>query len=319
VLRIASPDDFEAVIGIAAGADPSPIDADRFRADLALASYRAEWTWLDEEEGRIRALAVWWALPGAAQPASLDLLWAASDLRDPAGVVGRLLVSAVDRFRTAGLAQVPDVHLDLPADRADLDETRAAVAWRRAACAAVGLTDWNERRQQEWTAATPVPRDSGRLTYAPGDDAAFLDAFARAAVGSLDVLTLRTVAALGPAGQAQDDLEFYLGLPGDRSLWRLAHDGDGRLVGFAVPSRTAYDASVSYLGVLPEHRGKGFVDDLLAEITRLHAEAGAERITGTTDSTNAPMLAAFARAGYTAGAVRLVGSCTPEPAAVDAR
>jgi ribosomal protein S18 acetylase RimI-like enzyme len=78
------------------------------------------------------------------------------------------------------------------------------------------------------------------------------------------------------------------------------------LVGFAIPSRSAYHPSVSYLGVLPRFRGRGFVDDLLAEITHIHAEAGAERITGTTDTTNAPMAAAFGRAGYRNTACRIV-------------
>ena len=57
-----------------------------------------------------------------------------------------------------------------------------------------------------------------------------------------------------------------------------------------IPSRSADNASVSYLGVVPTHRGHG--DDLLAEITRQHADNGAPQITGTTDTTNAPMAAA---------------------------
>ncbi|WP_460868502.1 GNAT family N-acetyltransferase [Rhodococcus aerolatus] len=86
----------------------------------------------------------------------------------------------------------------------------------------------------------------------------------------------------------------------------MARDADGALVGLVVPSRSAYDASVSYLGVVPERRGRGHVDELLAEITRQHASQGAERITGTTDTTNAPMAAAFDRGGYALTGVRVV-------------
>jgi hypothetical protein len=53
------------------------------------------------------------------------------------------------------------------------------------------------------------------------------------------------------------------------------------------------------------------VDDLLAEITHMHAGAGAQRITGTTDTTNAPMAAAVLRGGYTITKLRIVISAPP--------
>lgn len=77
-------------------------------------------------------------------------------------------------------------------------------------------------------------------------------------------------------------------------------------MGFIVPSATPYDRNVGYLGVLPSRRGQGLVDDLLGEVTRIHAAAGAERITATTDMTNLPMAAAFGRAGYQVTEIRLV-------------
>jgi hypothetical protein len=80
---------------------------------------------------------------------------------------------------------------------------------------------------------------------------------------------------------------------------------------------------------LPEHRGHGHSDDLLAEITHVLAELiqrdelrangirangirangiGADRIRADTDLTNKPMAAAFERAGYRNFAVRMVAS-----------
>ena len=64
------------------------------------------------------------------------------------------------------------------------------------------------------------------------------------------------------------------------------------------------------VGVVPTHRGHGYVDDLLAEITRQHADHGAPRITGTTDTTNAHMVVAFTRGGYTCTGLRMVLSAT---------
>jgi RimJ/RimL family protein N-acetyltransferase len=63
---------------------------------------------------------------------------------------------------------------------------------------------------------------------------------------------------------------------------------------------------VSYLGVLSQHRGQGYVDDLLSEITHMHAERGEPKITGTTDRGNAPMAAAFLRCGYAVTKPRIV-------------
>jgi RimJ/RimL family protein N-acetyltransferase len=138
--------------------------------------------------------------------------------------------------------------------------------------------------------------------------------FARVTQGSLDASTARTVARLGVEGAAKEDLEIYTTMPGDRSWWRLAYDGAGELVGFALPSANNGGPVVGYLGVLPEHRGHGYSDDLLAEITRQLAgvierdEAKARHIRADTDLGNQPMAAAFERAGYRNFAVRLVAS-----------
>lgn len=105
---------------------------------------------------------------------------------------------------------------------------------------------------------------------------------------------------------ADDDLAFYLSLPGEREAWRVAELQDGTPVGFIVPTRTAYDASISYLGVLPEHRGLGYVHDLLAEMVHVHHGDAQARIVGTTDAANTPMRAAFERAGFSLTRARIV-------------
>jgi RimJ/RimL family protein N-acetyltransferase len=94
---------------------------------------------------------------------------------------------------------------------------------------------------------------------------------------------------------------------GDRAWWRVAEQAGGQPVGFGVPSRNSEVPVVGYLGVLPEHRGHGYVDDIVAEITRILAEeAGADIIHADTDLANRPMAAAFERAGYRNFARRVV-------------
>jgi RimJ/RimL family protein N-acetyltransferase len=80
--------------------------------------------------------------------------------------------------------------------------------------------------------------------------------------------------------------------------WRVAALPDGDPVGFVIPAHNGYNAIIAYIGVLPAHRGRGHVDEILAEGTRLLAAERVPRIRASTDVGNRPMAAAFARAGY---------------------
>lgn len=91
----------------------------------------------------------------------------------------------------------------------------------------------------------------------------------------------------------------------------LGYRIDGTLAALAIPSATPYHRNVGYLGVVPQARGLGLVDEVLDEITRVHVLSGAEVITATTDATNAPMAAAFERAGYRRTETRLVLEAAP--------
>jgi ribosomal protein S18 acetylase RimI-like enzyme len=288
------------------------IDAERFRRELEQRQYRLEWSWLHEVDSRLVARALWWGPPQATHPISLDCLWTHPSVADPTALAGQLVAAGHVALRAAGMARLPDMNITLAPGWQSDERARAAVAWRSAATAAAGLTETIERLSYAWTRGMPLPTRSTRLTFRPGDDAAFLDVFAEVAQGSLDLLTRRNVAAMGTVAQAAEDLEFYCSLPGERHLWRLAYDRRDRRVGFIIPSRSAYDASVSYLGVSPQHRGQGYVHDLLTEVTHVHAQRGEPRITGTTDTTNAPMAAAFLRCGYAITKSRIVISAAPD-------
>lgn len=305
MIRPISASDIDAITACRASDHVSVVAADRFKDDLARHQYRLAWTWIAEQEGELRARALWWGPPDAEHPVSLDCVWVDPQVADPAELAAALLSAAHEAVLGAG-ADPPDYQIEYPTIRRDEPSTAAGIEWRLRAAARVGLTEVLERVAFERTAASPPVIRSGRLELRPADDDAFLAAFARVAQGSLDTLTRRNLEQMGPEAQAQDDLDFYTDLPGDRSAWRLAHDRDGQLVGLAIPSRTAYDASVSYLGVVPEARGRGYVDDLLAEITLAHE--GAPRITGMTDATNQPMIDAFLRADYVTTTTRLVVS-----------
>ncbi|WP_250035007.1 GNAT family N-acetyltransferase [Paractinoplanes maris] len=268
---------------------------ERFVAYLRDGGYRREWTWLAFDGDTPAGLAVWWGFPDGERPLALDCLWAAPAVTDPVPMWAALI------------RQVPppvEYHLfTLPAHRDDPE-----IAVRLAAAAEAGLTTVTERFRYEWTSARPRPRRSARLTFAPASDEAFVDAFEQISAGSLDVATRAGVARIGARAQAVEDVEDYKSMRGPRDWWRLAYDRAGALVGCALPSANDGGPVVGYVGVLPSHRGHGYADDLLAEITWILAVTGATTIRADTDSTNAPMVASFERLGYERFALRVVAS-----------
>jgi RimJ/RimL family protein N-acetyltransferase len=285
-------------------------DPDRLRSFLADGHYRHERVWIAEQDGEILARAVWWGFPDGDRPLALDCLWVHPSVEDRVTLAAELLRHAHDAFGDA-----PAYHVFVPTGWREHPAVTAAVDWRWEAGRRAGLTDELERLRYAWTPDVPVPEPSGRLTFrAEPDDEAFVEVFRRVAEDSLDHHTRQALLTKDAEAQAREDLADYLSMPGDRSWWRLAHTPDGDLAGFALPSANNAGPVVGYLGVLPEQRGHGYVDDLLGEITRCHAERGAQRIAADTDSTNLPMARAFERAGYRLFAVRLVLSADPATA-----
>ncbi|MGL5816160.1 MAG: GNAT family N-acetyltransferase [Phycicoccus sp.] len=278
------------------------VDTDSLRKEVAAGRLRPEWSWFAVDGSRIVARALWWGRADSERPLALDCLHVLADVPDRAVLAAELMSRGHAEFDAK-----PEYVLVVPTAGPDTDPAVAdAVSWRREAAQAAGLTEIIERLRVEWTPAAGVPVPSERLVFRPASDEEFLAVFRRVAVGSLDVATQRGIAAADIASQAEDDLEFYRSCPGERSWWRLAETTDGTLVGFAIPSATPYHRNVGYLGVVPELRGCRYVDDILGEITRVHAADGADRITATTDVPNTPMAAAFTRANYQVTEVRMV-------------
>jgi len=57
--------------------------------------------------------------------------------------------------------------------------------------------------------------------------------------------------------------------------------------------------TIYYMGVLPQHRGKGYGRELLNDATRLFIERECWRVFCDASAANEPMLRAFRSAGYT--------------------
>ncbi|MFK0046024.1 GNAT family N-acetyltransferase [Streptomyces sp. NPDC090741] len=309
LLRPTTPADLDRVTAVTVTEPVGWIPADRYLDELRENMYRPEWTWIAEDDaGRIVARALWWGQASSEHPVALDCLYVDPSVTDRVAVGAELIRSGLRAFTEQGAPKLPLYNLTLPQGWREAPAVVAAAGWRGDAARAAGLTDAVERLRLEWSPDAGVPAPSGRLTFTEGTDEEFLDVFRRIAVGSLDGETRRNLARIGAEATAREEVDFYLGCPGERSWWRLARTPDGQLAGLALPSATPYNRNVGYLGVVPELRGHGYVDEILAEITRVQVEAGAELITATTDTDNAPMAAAFARAGYRITQTRMIWS-----------
>ena len=308
-------------------ADPaSPLTMSTYMARSVRGDYRPAWTWIaesaggdrdhsdhddsDRDEGPVLAVGIWWGRPGEATPGTLDGLYTHDSIsRDERPVVAGELIAAAHRAFVAAGGVTPDCHLFLPGDWRARHDVVTALTWRWDAALRAGLTEELERLRFEWTNSAGLPRDTGRLSYrGEPDDAVFEDLFRRVLDGSLDATSRKLANAVGAQTQARLDVAFYRDqMLGDRAWWRVAQTREGEAVGFGIPSRNVDFPVVGYLGVLPEHRGHGYVGDIVAEITRvLVAEAGADTIHADTDLANQPMAKAFERAGYRNFARRVV-------------
>lgn len=309
--RATTEDDREALLAFSTSEPVAWIGPDRYRAESGTHNYRPGWSWLAERDSRPVARALWWGGADAEVPSTLDDLLVAPDVPEDerVAIAAGLITAGAAAFRAR-----PEWIVDVAVDWHDDPEAVAAVSWRTAAARSAGLGRSTERVSVAWTpdrglptaAPTPTRASLPPLRFRSGDDDEFVDLFARVAVGSLDAHTVASVDELGPRGAAADDLEFYRSLPGSRAGWRIALDPDGLVVGFVLATRTAYDAAISFIGVLPQHRGRGVVDELLAEGLRVHGEAGESKVVGTTDAANTPMRRAFERAGFVVTKRRIV-------------
>ena len=139
-----------------------------------------------------------------------------------------------------------------------------------------------------------------------GEDA-FVEAMSIVSEGTLDREIRGERERLGAKRAAREFFEDAHRVEHDPTWWRLAYAQDGELVGLVMPAEPPGFLTIFYVGVVPQMRGQGYVDDLLAAgtATLLEARGRGERpLRADTDVANAPMAAAFERVGWARIATR---------------
>ncbi|MFB6634299.1 GNAT family N-acetyltransferase [Streptomyces sp. NPDC056362] len=271
--------------------------------DLATGRRVPAWMWVALDGDRLLGRLAWWTNAAGAAPLALDFFDLAPELSaERRAEVGlRLLETATAAVVPAG-AKRPEFGRFLPADWRDVPETRASLESLFSVLEKSGARPLVERLRLEWRPGTPVPEPTGRLEFRPVRDREDLLALMTPVMeGTLDGHGQADLASgLSPREAAElhyDEELAHFSSP--REWWQVAQlPGSGEPVGFVVPARNNYHPIIAYLGVLPAHRGHGYIDDILAEGTRILAAADVPRIRAATDLGNVPMAASFARTGY---------------------
>ncbi|MET9259730.1 GNAT family N-acetyltransferase [Amycolatopsis sp. NPDC004079] len=262
--------------------------------DLAAGRRRPGWMWVALRGGELVARAAWWGRAEEPVPFLLDVF----DVED-AAVGARLVRTAMAEILPPG-TRPPTYNRMIPAEWRDEAAARSVVEDRMTALEQVGAQLLAERLRFEWRPETAVAPPRNRLVFRPIHDVdEILELMTRVLDGTLDAHSRDDLTRM-PAREAairhyEDELAHYRS---PRDWWRVATLPDGTPVGFVTPARNNYNPIIGYLAVLPEHRGNGYIDDILAEGTRILAAQEVPRIRAATDLGNIPMANAFRRAGY---------------------
>ncbi|MET4641294.1 RimJ/RimL family protein N-acetyltransferase [Streptomyces atratus] len=272
-------------------------------ADFAGGCRRPEWSWVALDGDRLLARLAWWTTPGGDVPLQFDFFDIDDTLpradRDEIGL--RLFETATATVFPAG-AKLPEYGRFVPPDWHEDPAAREVVDSRTRVLESTGARLLVERLRLEWTPSSPLPEPRGRLVFRPVAHREDLVALMTPVMeGTLDAHGQADLSSgLSPreAAERHYDGEFA-GFKSPHEWWRIAElPGGGAPVGFVVPARNSYHPIIAYIGVLPAHRGNGYIDEILAEGTRILAAEGVDRIRASTDLGNVPMARSFARAGY---------------------
>jgi GNAT superfamily N-acetyltransferase len=275
--------------------------ADRTRAAWDDGKSGPSQTFLAERDGRPVGRLVYVSSPVASvlPPTVVEALvlglWLPWDAADAVEIGRRLIVET--------LGALPDGVLAV--DAYANPEYMPGSDVGRAVFEAAGMPLFQEKEGFLWRSSEadpPLGREP-RLHFRSLDELGqepFARVMARGVVGTLDRQDRYYRELVGPDDWGREMLGYLE--PADASAWLLAIDGDGAEVGYVLVGGFEDRATIVHIGVVPEARGRGYVDELLQAANAAARRRVYDRMLSDVDVQNPPMLAAMERNGHSAAA-----------------
>jgi len=300
-IRPIAPDELDAWLTLSGTAPPDERLARRMRAAWQDATGGSTLTFVAEREGRAVGRLAYVNAPAASVlPGVLETsmvgLWLPWNAVNAVEVGRRLIVETLEALPDGVLA----------VDGYANPEYMLGADVRRAVFEAAGMPLFQEKEGFLWQSSNrdaPLPW-APRLDFMSAEEVGeepFARVMARAVVGTLDRQDRYYRELVGPEGWGREILGF---LGDGASSWLIALEEDGTEVGYVLiggfdePGR----ATIVHIGVVPESRGHGYVDELLQAGNAAARRRGFDRILSDVDVDNPPMLAAMERNGHSAAA-----------------
>jgi GNAT superfamily N-acetyltransferase len=285
-----------------------PGDAGSFKGQVAswwdAGESRPEWCFLLEDDADIVGRVGFLVTPTTSDPAwlgnlpshelglyGLELPWTDRPVEAGRQLLARSLeLVAADLPATLEIRANPGVH-----PHHDI---------RRALAESCGLDLFQEKLGFSWLgegdrAATVVPdRLVFRTVTEIGSDA-YAKVMAPCGFGTLDRNDRYYWEGCGPSNWAAQMME-YLTEP-DAAMWLVGYVGDDPAGYVAVSAVEDWGSTITHVGVHPDHRGRGYIDDLLGAAAIATQQAGIHQGLSDVDVVNMPMITAMRRAGHRAG------------------
>jgi GNAT superfamily N-acetyltransferase len=271
---------------------------------------RLDWCFIAEESGDAIARIALWSSPQEDAPRDFVLFNAPWDSSGSARGAATHLLSHVEQFFILAGAKSIGHCQDTPPREPQWQTNQPA---RRQCLERAGFHIARHTLRYRLNDALLTPPLSDRINLkaiAEADDAVLLPLVEQVVAASHDQLDREGCAEMGIDKHARELIADLREMRVDDSWWRLAYERNadgtsGDAIGFILPTGSADMGTIGYVGVLPEHRGKGYVDALIAHAAHVLKTAQFSRIVADTDLSNKPMARAFERNGWACFGERL--------------
>jgi RimJ/RimL family protein N-acetyltransferase len=262
---------------------------------------RPEWCYVAEENDKFIGSVSYWAFRPEPVPTDFVLLELPWEQSDYISIGKTLFAESLRSFTVEKLSHMLDQPPSLP-------QWQYFPEQRHAFLESMGGVIERKTRRFQWNAANPTPTVPDRLVFRGlpevGEEA-YIAAMQQVSANTFDQRIQAARQRLGAHAEAVESFRDLQDMEYSPDWWQLAYTPDGRLVGLSMPTRNPSVGTIGYIGVVPEMRGHGYINDLLAQATSVLLRAGYSAIRADTDVANFPMANAFLRGGYDEFATRL--------------